>query len=85
LVIRDRRRALGLSQSELARRTGVGRQWLVGVEQGKATAEIGMVLRTLSALDLTLAVEGGGPPPSSELPTGGDIDAAVRLAGPARP
>lgn len=40
----------------LAERAGVGRQWLVAVEQGKSGAELGLVLRTLGALDLSLAV-----------------------------
>jgi HTH-type transcriptional regulator/antitoxin HipB len=58
LIIRDRRRKLGLSQGELAEKAGVGRQWLVAVEHGKARAEIGLVLRTLTALGLTLSVDG---------------------------
>lgn len=58
LILRDRRRKLGLSQGELAEKAGVGRQWLVAVEHGKARAEIGMVLRTLATLGLTLSVNG---------------------------
>lgn len=61
LIIRDRRRKLGLSQSQLAEKAGVGRQWLVAVERGKARVEIGLVLRTLAALDLTLSADGNGP------------------------
>ena len=60
LIIRERRRRLGLSQSALAEKAGVGRQWLVAVEHGKARAEIGLVLRTLAALDLTLSTGGNG-------------------------
>jgi HTH-type transcriptional regulator / antitoxin HipB len=52
LVIRERRRELGLDQAELARRVGVSRQWLVEIEGGKARAELGLVLRTLRELDL---------------------------------
>jgi HTH-type transcriptional regulator / antitoxin HipB len=59
LIIRDRRRKLGLNQGDLAEKAGVGRQWLVGVEHGKARAEIGLVLRTLTALGLTLSVDEG--------------------------
>jgi len=59
LIIRDRRRKLGINQGDLAEKAGVGRQWLVGVEHGKARAEIGLVLRTLAALGLTLSVDGG--------------------------
>ena len=58
LILRDSRRKLGLSQGELATRAGVGRQWLVAIEHGKARAEIGMVLRTLATLGLTLSVDG---------------------------
>ena len=45
LVIRDRRRKLKLSQTELARKAGVGRQWVVAIEHGKSRAELGLVLR----------------------------------------
>jgi HTH-type transcriptional regulator/antitoxin HipB len=57
LIIRDRRRKLGLTQGALAAKAGVGRQWLVTIEHGKARAEIGLVLRTLAALGLTLLVD----------------------------
>lgn len=60
LIIRNRRRKLGLSQSALAERAGVGRQWLVEVERGKARAEMGLVLRTLAALDIELSAGGNG-------------------------
>lgn len=60
LIIRDRRRKLGLTQTALAEKAAVGRQWLVAVEQGKARAEIGLVLRTLAALDIELSAGGNG-------------------------
>ena len=60
LIIRDRRRKLGLTQNALAEKAAVGRQWLVAVEQGKARAEIGLVLRTLAALDVELYAGGNG-------------------------
>lgn len=56
LIIRDRRRALGLDQAALARRVGVSRQWIVEMERGKPRAEVGLVLRTLSALGIRLEV-----------------------------
>ena len=59
LAIRDQRRKLGLSQAELARKVGVGRQWVVAMEHGKPRAELGLVLRTLSALDLRLTIQPG--------------------------
>lgn len=53
-AIRARRVALGLDQAGLASRVGVARQWVVKIESGKSTAEVGLVLRTLNALGLQL-------------------------------
>ena len=41
LILRGRRKDLGLSQEALGQRTGVSRQWIVEVEQGKERAELG--------------------------------------------
>lgn len=49
-LIKDRRRALKLSQTYLAARVGVSRPWLAKLEKGKSTAQIGLVLRTLREL-----------------------------------
>lgn len=54
LLVRQRRRELGLDQATLAERVGVSRQWVVEIEAGKPRAEIGLVLRALRALGLTL-------------------------------
>jgi HTH-type transcriptional regulator/antitoxin HipB len=68
-VIRDRRTKLGLDQKSLAAKAGVSRQWIVEVEKGKPRAEIGLVLRTVEALGITLASDDPGktaqkgPPP----------------------
>lgn len=56
VIIRERRRALGLRQQDLAERVGVSRQWIVEVERGKSRAELGLVLRTLNALGIELHV-----------------------------
>jgi HTH-type transcriptional regulator / antitoxin HipB len=53
-AIRSCRRALGLAQSDLAERVGVQRQWVVKIEGGKSTAEVGLVLRALAVLELEL-------------------------------
>jgi HTH-type transcriptional regulator/antitoxin HipB len=58
-AIRDRRSKLGLDQEELARRVGVSRKWIVEVEKGKQRAEIGLVLRTFTALGLKLSLDDG--------------------------
>ncbi len=77
LIIRDRRRRLGLNQSDLAAKAGVGRQWLIAVEQGKPRAEIGMILRTLNALGLALSVAERVASASTDGPPPIDIDAVV--------
>lgn len=56
LYVRDRRRDLGMTQAELAEAAGVSRRWLLDLETGKETAHVGLVLRTLDALGLTLDV-----------------------------
>lgn len=82
LLIRSRRRELGLDQRTLAERVGVSRLWIIEFERGKPRAEIGLVLRTLTALGLRLdastegAVKRAGP--SRAAPP--DIDAIVDAA-----
>lgn len=54
LVIRERRRALGLDQATLAQRIGVSRQWVVEIERGKPRAEVALVLTALRVLGLSV-------------------------------
>ena len=44
-VIRERRRALGLSQEELARRCGVSRQTVNAIENNKYDPTLGLAMR----------------------------------------
>lgn len=60
-LIASRRRAQGLTQTELASRARVSRQWISGVEGGKPRAEIGSLLRTLDELDLRVVIEPAEP------------------------
>jgi HTH-type transcriptional regulator / antitoxin HipB len=53
-VVRQRRRQLDWSQARLATASGVGRDWIVQFEKGKSTVELGLVLRILKALSLTI-------------------------------
>lgn len=57
LAIRERRRALGWDQRELAQRVGASRQWVVDLEKGKPGTELGLVMRAVRALELNLFVE----------------------------
>jgi HTH-type transcriptional regulator / antitoxin HipB len=76
-ITRGRRRELRLSQAELAARARVSRQWVSAFESGKATAEIGLVIRLLDALDLrlTVAEEGASTPLRGPAPV--DLDALL--------
>lgn len=53
-LIRDRRIKLGLDQLSLAKKAGTSRKWVIEMEAGKPRAEIGLILRTLKALDVAL-------------------------------
>jgi HTH-type transcriptional regulator / antitoxin HipB len=78
LLIRDQRRAMGIRQEDLAKKIGVSRSWLIGVEQGKPRAEIGLVLRAATALGLTMDVKGVAR--DTERPPASNIDAIVHAA-----
>lgn len=69
-IIRGRRVDAGLTQAEAAAAAGVSRQWLNELERGKPTAQLGLVLAVLEALDLTLELTHEHPPagvPSTDL------------------
>ena len=53
-LIRERRAELQWSQAQLADRVGVSRLWIIHLEKGKQTAQIGLVLRALKTLRITL-------------------------------
>lgn len=55
--LKSRRRELNLTQQELARRVGVGRQWIVRLEHGNPRAELAPLLRTFAELSLQLSLE----------------------------
>ena len=52
--VRRLRESAGLTQAELAERAGVSRRWIGRVERGHLGAELGNLMRTARALDLTL-------------------------------
>ena len=68
-IIRERRTKLGWDQVYLAKKAGTSRKWLVEVERGKPGAEIGLILRTLKSLEISIDVEADSPaetPPQSK-------------------
>lgn len=66
LAVRRRRIELRLSQAQLAARAHVSRQWVSEFEAGKATAELGLTLRLLDALDLRFQIAAAESAPSDD-------------------
>jgi HTH-type transcriptional regulator/antitoxin HipB len=66
---------MGMDQSDRAEKAGTSRKWIVEVEQGKPRAEIGLVLRTLKTLgvSLDLAVDRSQKASVASEPTNVDI------------
>src|SRR4051794_19474156 len=71
-LLRNRRRALKLRQGELALVTGVGRRFLIDLEAGKPSCQLGRSLLVAEALGLKTAdiLAGVASPPATapELP-----------------
>lgn len=62
VAIRDARKRQALRQDELAAVAGVGVRFLVEVEAGKPTAQIGKVFDVLAALGLEIDITPRGGP-----------------------
>lgn len=77
-AVKARRKTLGLDQSRLAEKVGVSRQWIGALEQGKPGAELALVLRTLRALDMPLALGEAERPPRTDGSV--DLDAIIARA-----
>jgi HTH-type transcriptional regulator/antitoxin HipB len=54
-LVRESRKAQGLSQDELAGLTGTGRRFIGDLESGKETAQLGKVLHVLNTLGISLS------------------------------
>jgi y4mF family transcriptional regulator len=68
-AVRTRRRQLRITQKELAMSCGTGLRFIVDLEKGKPTCQIGRTLRVLQGLGLVLEMAslggdgaGGGSP-----------------------
>lgn len=83
-LIKDRRHALKLSQSDLARRVGVSRLWIVELERGKTTAQISLVLRTLKALNVPMQAS-ITPTTDAQRADAIDLDAIIQRTKASRP
>lgn len=67
LFVRQARVELGLTQADLARKTGTTQAWVSELESGKPRAEIGVVFRLLRALGVTVDLRARSRKASSPL------------------
>lgn len=56
-LIKNTRKKQGLTQAELAAASGVGVRFIVDLEKGKLTCEIGKTLNVLKMLGITLKAD----------------------------
>lgn len=71
VLVRSEREKRGWSQSQLAERAGVSLPWISQFERGKPTAQIDLVLKTLTTLEIRLWA---GEPPAAAGGRGTVID-----------
>lgn len=71
LRIRDERLRLRMAQATLARSVGASRSWVIQMERGNPGAEIGLVLKALQSVGLTMDVCGATEDESVPGRTGG--------------
>ncbi len=62
-AIREKRTMLKVTQKELAMTCGTGVRFIVDLEKGKATCQVGKVLQVLQALGMTIEISGAGTQP----------------------
>ncbi len=61
-LIRDTRKRLGVTQRDLALTSGTGLRFVIDLEKGKETCQIGKALTILSTLGIKVTLT---PPPAS--------------------
>jgi DNA-binding XRE family transcriptional regulator len=76
LLTRSRRKALNMTQDQLALATGVGRRFLIDLEAGKTTCQLGLSLVVAQALGLrpTDMLQAEEMPPSHALELPSPLD-----------
>jgi y4mF family transcriptional regulator len=62
-LIHETRRKLGVTQKDLAMTSGTGTRFIIDLEHGKETCEIGKVLKILNTLGIRINLT---PPPAAE-------------------
>ena len=77
LLVREQRKSRGWTQDIFAQKLGVSRLWVVQMEQGKSTAQIGLVLRALNELGLPMQID-LNPKDETKSPGFIDLDSIIR-------
>lgn len=54
--VRDKRKRIGVTQRELSMAAGTGLRWIIDLEKGKETCQIGKVFQVLEALGTQMEV-----------------------------
>ncbi len=85
-LVRQARTAAGLTQTELGQRIGASRFWVAAFEKGKPSAELGLALKALQALGLSVRIEPRtaserDAQPGAPRAAGQQIDLAKVIAG----
>ena len=62
-IVRDTRKRLGVTQRDLALTSGTGLRFVIELEKGKATCEIGKVLTVVQTLGIRITLT---PPATAE-------------------
>jgi y4mF family transcriptional regulator len=84
-LLRSGRARAGWSQSELAERVGVSRQWISSVETGKTSVEFDLVVGALQVLGYRMYVESSDHPKPSEPERTHDVEAPTHAPSPRTP
>ncbi len=56
-LVREAREAAGLTQTQLAERIGASRFWVAAFEKGKPSAELGLALKAIQALGMSIRIQ----------------------------
>jgi len=65
-LIRQTRKSLGVTQRDLALTSGTGIRFVIDLEKGKPTCEIGKALTILNTLGVRISLT---PPPTAPIPS----------------
>ncbi|MEP6779929.1 MAG: helix-turn-helix domain-containing protein [Gemmatimonadaceae bacterium] len=68
-LVREARETARFSQTQLAERIGASRFWVAAFEKGKPSAELGLALKAIQALGLTLHIGHPNDQPVQQTPT----------------